>query len=230
MNLDLSNKALVRLVKKSGLHAASLQTYLGRKEVLRPENFRSQELYAIRRSRDWVEEAQSCLPGGVSKLDVPGLTGCEILLAGVNGSRMLILSEEGDVLAGKFNFVPYVPPHGRGQGYGKLMAFLSDIYNHEAIVSHYSEEGFHARMGAHALHVSVALRAGFPIMKKLIIQQYRLEDGVAKLKYPWTIEDQNSLEPQLDLSSRMTKASVRSDPDQGFSRPMESGTRMCSSL
>lgn len=191
MQIDLSNKALGRLVKKSGNFCQSLQMYLGRRIVLYPERFGKKEATALRASREWVED---CLDRGTRNmqvLDIPGVSDCRVLMSGETGSRMILLSDEGEIVGGKFCFVPYVLPRFRGKGYGKLMAFMVDIYHHNAVVSHYSEEGFHARLGAHSLHVSIAMHFAPKKLQNLMLSKYRIQDRKACLLEPWTVEDQN---------------------------------------
>lgn len=194
MKLDMDNADLVERVRCAGRYRMTLQHYVGRYRVISEPEFRHSEIAAIGRVRAWVEALRSRTASDpLRRLDFSGLQNCRVHFARETGSMMSLSFRNGAVIGGKFNHVPYVLPHLRGRGYGRLMAFTSDIFGQRGIPSHYSEEGFKARLGAHALHVAIASRAGLTDIPEEVRAQYHWVSGELCPVVPWTAGDQNEL-------------------------------------
>lgn len=96
-------------------------------------------------------------------------------------------------LIGEFGgFAPYVDPEFQGRGIGAVGQYLHDLHLRRLAASSYTPSGLRARAAVHGLHVNAAIARGETV-SDVVMADYRMEQGRAVLRTPYTPEHHESL-------------------------------------
>lgn len=198
------------LVRRGGRLVApwrlTLQDYLGPLRVV--DAFGKSETDAIDRARRFLETASFEDLQGVPCFAASGF---RAFVSSGPGVRDLFVTDRSDrPVAVIRRGLPFVLEPYRGFGIGAAMVVTSDVLDEACLCpSHYSRSGLAARVSAHRIHVSRALRERSEDVPDDVREQYASTGDGFILRFPWGADAQN------DQRDRFLKRAGTRYPNDG---------------
>jgi len=129
------------------------------------------------------------------------------------GGYLVTSKETGSAIASYgLDVVPFVAPQWRGQGICAKLHVFRDTTRRQMTAGAYSENGFKARIRAHAMHVQAALTGGLKVPDE-VRDQYRSTATGLKLVHDYSAQDHNK---QLDEARRERMKETFNKTTEGY--------------